>query len=57
VQRDTLEEGYARMIVLYDWFKETYETDWKDDNRINPKELDDFKLVLKEALGGAIRIF
>jgi hypothetical protein len=51
VKQDTLETGFARMIVLYDWFKETYETDWQDDDTIDPKELAVFETQLNDALG------
>jgi hypothetical protein len=51
VQRDTLEKGYARMLVVYEWFKETYETAWGDDNKIDLTELAKFENQLSDALG------
>lgn len=52
VKRDNLENASDIMIVLYKWFKGNYETEWQDDDHIDPDELKRFETTLFAALDG-----
>jgi hypothetical protein len=52
VKRDNLETASETIIVLYKWFKGNYETEWQDDDHIDPEELTRFKTTLFAALDG-----